>query len=444
MENKTKYILNTFFTYHKIDRSKIDIHYGINLESKIQIKQSELIYIFNDNFDINYKNVVYKKWLNTDIPFLFDRNTEKEIFEEIDGNIIINYDIIASSFYLLSGYSETVAEEKDELGRILYKNSIQHKLKITEIPVVNYYFNILKTAIEKAYNKKIETNIWGKFKFATCLTHDIDYIRTPWTANGLKNIFTSNIVSTINIPIKKITQTKSWLNFKEIINIEKKYNAKSTFFILPNNKKSEKGYDNADYTIKDIAPYLEFIESEGFEIGIHPSICTHKNCSSLKTEITKLAKYNPQSCRFHFLIFRPETTMNTLEVNNLNTDSTLGFTEHIGFRNSFCLPFYLYNFENDKQSKILEIPLNIMDVTLFDKRFMNISHDKVLSRIENIIKEIEKFNGVLIINWHNNYLSDFLYKGWKDLYIKLLDKLHNKNSLLTDVYTISTQIKNIN
>jgi hypothetical protein len=85
-----------------------------------------------------------------------------------------------------------------------------------------------------------------------------------------------------------------------------------------------------------------------------------------------------------------------------------------------------------------------MDVTLFDKRFMNISHDKVLSRIENIIKEIEKFNGVLIINWHNNYLSDFLYKGWKDLYIKLLDKLHNKNSLLTDVYTISTQIKNIN
>jgi len=443
MKNKIKYVLDIFFTYHEIDRSKIDINYGINLESKIQIKQSELIYIFNDRFDINRKNVVWKQWFKKDIPFLFDRSTDKEIIEEVDGNIVINYDIFAASFYLLSGYSEFINDERDDLGRIRYNDSVQAHLKIIELPVVNYYFDILKTAIQKAYNINIETNIWGDKKFATCLTHDIDYCHTPWTKDGLKSVFTSNIATTIQIPIKKVTQNKAWCNFEEIINIEKANNAKSTFFILPNNQKSDKGFDNADYSIKEIEKYLEYIESEGFEIGIHPSICTHKNCSRLKDELLKLDKYKPTSSRFHFLIYKPGQSRKTLEINNIKTDSSLGFSEHIGFRHSFCLPFYLYNFDEDKISSVLEIPLNIMDLTLHDKRYMKIKRDKVLSRLETIIQETAKFNGVLTVLWHNNFMSDFLYKGWKNVYIKLLEKLSEKNSLLTDCYTISQKINNL-
>lgn len=443
MKNKIKYVLDTFFTYHKIDREKVDIHYGIDLESKIQVKKSELIYIFNDRFDINRNNVVKKQWLNKEIPFLFDRNTDKEIIEEVDGNIVINYDIFAAAFYLLSGYSELITDDRDNLGRIRYKDSIQAHLKIIELPVVNYYFNILKYAIEKAYNLTIETNIWGDKKFATCLTHDIDYCHTPWTKNGLKNVLTSNIVTTLKLPIKKITQNNAWCNFKDIIEIEKNNNAKSTFFILPNNNKSEKGYDNADYTIKEIEKHLEYVESEGFEIGIHPSICTHKACSRFKDELEKLQKYKPTSSRFHFLIYKPGISRKTLEINNVSTDSSLGFSEHIGFRNSFCLPFFLYNFEEDKKSTVLELPLNIMDFSLYSKKYMYIKKDKVLSRVETVIQETIKFNGVLTILWHNNFMSDFLYKGWRNVYIKLLEKLNGKNSLLTDCYTVSRKIHNI-
>jgi len=442
MRNKIKYVLDTFFTYHKIDRSTVDIHYGINLESKIQVKQSELIYIFNDRFDINRNNVVWKKWLNKDIPFLFDRSTDKDIIEEVDGNIIINYDILTASFYLLSGYSEIINDNRDDLGRTKYEDSIQAHLKIIELPIVNYYFDILKTAIEKAYKINIERNIWGDKKFAACLTHDVDYCHTPWTKNGLKSVLTSNIATTIQLPIKKVTQNKAWCNFEEIIKIEKERNAKSTFFILPNNQKSDKGFDNADYTLKEIEKHLEYIESEGFEIGIHPSICTHKTCSRLKDELEKLDKYKPTSSRFHFLIYKPGQSRKTLEINNVTTDSSLGFSEHIGFRNSFCLPFYLYNFEEDKKSSVLEIPLNIMDLTLHDKRYMRIKKDKVLSRLETIIQETSKFNGVITILWHNNFMSDFLYKGWKSVYIKLLEKLNDKNAILTDCYSISQKIIN--
>jgi len=443
MRNKVKYVLDTFFTYHKIDRSELDIHYGINLESKIQVKQSKLIYIFSDRFDINHNNIVWKQWLDKDIPFLFDRSTDKDIIEKVDGNIVINYDIFAASFYLLSGYSELINDERDTLGRIKYEDSIQAHLKIMELPVVNYYFDILKTAIEKAYNISIESNIWGDKKFATCLTHDIDYIHTPWTKNGLRYLLTTNVITNVQLPIKKITQNKAWCNFSEIIEIEKQHNAKSTFFILPNNQKSDKGFDNADYTLKEIEKYLEYIESEGFEIGVHPSICTHRTCSRLKDEIDKLSKYKPTSNRFHFLIYKPGQTRKTLEINNLKADSTLGFSQHIGFRNSFCQPFYLYNFEEDKTSSVLEIPLNIMDLTLYDKRYMNIKRDKVLSRIESVIQETAKFNGVLTILWHNSFLSDFLYKGWKNIYIKLLNKLSNKGSILTDCYSILQKINNL-
>jgi hypothetical protein len=99
----------------------------------------------------------------------------------------------------------------------------------------------------------------------------------------------------------------------------------------------------------------------------------------------------------------------------------LGFAETIGFRNSFCFPFFPYNIESDAPHRILEIPLMIMDAALQHEKYMTLELDEAVSRVQPVMEEVKKFNGCVSILWHNNYCSDYKFKGWRDVFSRILD-----------------------
>jgi hypothetical protein len=423
------YILKNFEAIYKIEPGEFNINYGIDKKSKIQINKGNIDY-FTRRESLDLSGVIWKDWNGERIPFLFDSDSSAIIVTQSENQVIINYDIIASSFYFFSNWQEYVSRDKDIYGRFRMTESIQHKLNFICKPVVNYYFDILKNAIEKAYNIKLNHGLWQGKKMAVCLTHDIDLCESAWIQGSFRELLKGNIFAPLKLAARKLFANDEWFNFSKIIETEKKFNSNSTFFFLPF-KGRKNGIPNADYNIskpKFRKVFRQIVEN-GSEIAVHGSIGTNTDSDLLMSEITKIG-VEVSGNRYHFLMYDSLLSPFVISESGLKYDSTLGFAEVIGFRNSYCLPFYLYDIKNNRSTNIIEIPLTVMDVS-FGEKYMGITKEEALIKMYDLVNEIESFNGCFTLLWHNTYFSEYKYPGWKNIYCKILEYCAGKDALIT-------------
>jgi hypothetical protein len=442
MDEVYKYVMENFGLFHHFDSTVID--YGKGKKRPVTIKSSCGDF-FTKKEDINPGDVVWKKWKNVKIPFLFDKDESKEIVEFFDNRAVINYDIISSAFYFLTGWNEYVNNGKDRFGRVAYEYSIIKKLGIVETPVVNYYFDILFTALKKVTDVQ-KINFDDNHDFVTVLTHDIDTCKSAWLEGGLSELKKKRPFGIPYLFFKKITGNDLWMNFQTVSETDLRYGKSSTFFFLSEKGKAGK-IKNADYNIKsgNIRKHIAGLIDRGHEIGVHGSAGTHLSAKKLSNDINKTGVNNIIGNRFHFLLFDIVKTVNVLSDANIKYDTTLGFAEHPGFRRGICYPFFLYDFENGKTSNVLEIPLILMDSTLQNKKYMNLKKEDGPDKIKAVIDEIKKFNGVFTILWHNTFFSKYKYGGWKRVYISILDYCNENNSIFTsakDLYQKTVKTAN--
>ncbi len=158
MDPKYIYVIETFKHSFGIT-DEIDIGYGTT-DHKINIKASNTNF-FNCSNLYDHKKTVWKDWKGRKIPFLFDDTDSHPIIELKDEKVIINYDIVASSFFFLSGWQEAVYMRKHQPFRFPYDASIQNLLNIANTAVVNHYFDILMTGIQRIYSIPLSRSPWG-------------------------------------------------------------------------------------------------------------------------------------------------------------------------------------------------------------------------------------------------------------------------------------------
>jgi hypothetical protein len=418
MENKAKYILDLFKCIYNIN-NEYDINYGINNQSKIQIKTGNVEY-FKKRQELSLKNIIWKKWNGEQIPFLFDTQ-DNDIISFSDEGAIINFDIIASGFYLLSGWQEYVTTNRDQYGRFQYRDSIQHKLDIIYQPTVNYYFNILKYAVEKVYKAHLTPRFWSNKDFAVFVSHDIDTCESAWKEAGFWQLKNGNYKVLFKLIYNKIKGKDGWFNFNEILQIEKDLGINSTFFFISDSTPSN-GIPNGDYKLsqKKFQAVFENIINHNSEIGLHTSFRSPLNSDTINNEMNRIPA-DVIGNRFHFLNFDVKHTPHILNNTNLKYDSTFGFAESAGFRSSFCLPYFLYDIENDQQTSVIEIPLIFMDTSLRLKNYMNLSHEEITALSSKLIGEIKKNKGLFTINWHNTMFSNLKEPGWDEIFNSIVD-----------------------
>ena len=438
MNKQFDYFLKNVQLFYEI--KDLSIGYG-NEDNKIIISENAPSNFWNNKTDINNNEVVWKEWKGKQIPFLFEKYTDKEIISIIDSNIIINYDIVASAFYFLSGWNELVSSSKDEFGRVKFEDSIINSLNIIDIPVVNYYFDILNEAIKLTYNKDVKKNKWGDKDFAVTLTHDIDTCKSCWLEGSFSELKKMQPFSIPKILFNKIIGKDNWYNFDTILDIEKKYNAFSSFYFLPQQGKVG-NWKNADYNIsaKDIQQTILSLKENGCEVAVHGSFGTHDNSDNLKIDIERVGHKPIIGNRFRFLMYEPEKSVGVLEDCNIKYDTTIGFSEHIGFRRGICFPFYLWNFQKNEISSVIEFPLLVMDGSLANKKYMGISIDESLAKVSELIDEVRKFDGVFTVLWHNTYFSDYKYTGWRDVYDDILNYCNQKQGLISSTAKIYSKL----
>ncbi|MBU8893919.1 MAG: polysaccharide deacetylase family protein [Bacteroidales bacterium] len=389
-------------------------------------------------FNLSSESFNLQKTIRIDqIPILFPLSDNETFYSLENTNLIFHHDILKSCFYLLSGYQEYNNSATDIFGRFPHENSIQNKLSITEKPVVNYYFEIIAEAITLFLNKKSvelkRKKLFGNFGFF--LTHDIDNVDFYTFNRFLYKIkeltgFTKSYYS-FRINIKHLIKTffellkfskkqnPTW-NFNYLRALEKQNGFRSAFYFL----EKDKNNNDSDYRFSEsrIKKLFRYIINENCEIGLHGTTGSVENEEKFNQTLQNLNTNTPENIfgiRQHRLLYKlPQTTL-IHEKTGLKYDTTLCFAEHEGFRNSFCLPFKLYDFENDRMIDVWEIPLNVMDVTLFHYR--NLNSQNAMPIIMDLIHEIKKFNGIFTLLWHNDFFDEDRYPGVTDFYKTLLN-----------------------
>ena len=419
------YVLDNFFLIYDspIPRSEIKINYGnVGLEG-VCIPNLAGDF-FASRTPLNLNQISWKIIKNESIPILFSGAEQNTIYVR-DNYVNIYDDIIASSFYFLTGWQEYISTEKDDLGRFKYENSIQNLLKINHIPVVNYYFDILKNAIEVAYNIKLTNRLRRNSPFITCVTHDVDIWKNI-SRNELKYAVKKLDFGAIAIWFWK--KKSAFDCFRKIEELQRRYSFKSTYFFLPSNL-IYSGRENADYKLAE-EPYKSIIHelsTKGNEIGLHGSFTSSFDSQIMDNDLHTLDLKNIGN-RFHYLLFDHEKTPELLVKNQLLFDTTLGFGAMPGFRNGTSYPFFLFDFT--KQNKAtLEIPMIIMDASIFYKHYLNFNtSESAWELIHPVLIQIYEMGGCLTINWHNHVFSNAEFNEWQSLLIKILDFCTNKKS----------------
>ena len=221
------------------------------------------------------------------------------------------------------------------------------------------------------------------------------------------------------------------------MNLEEQYGAKSSFYLLA----LDEGEEDFDYNIEDLRNEIAKAIGRGWEIGLHGGHTSYNNFNNIMKEKNKLEKVTGKNIigyRNHYLRFLTPDTWEILNKAGFQYDVTFGYADCVGFRNGMCHPFKPYNLTTNKEINILEIPLAIMDTTLFG--YMRLDNYEAWNTIKLLIDTVEKYNGVITILWHNTSMFEDNLK----MYEKILKYCKEKDAWMTSGENIYNLYKSMN
>lgn len=176
--------------------------------------------------------------------------------------------------------------------------------------------------------------------------------------------------------------------------------ARSTLFVVPRRAHRR----DPNYSLEGLASILRDASQRGFPIEIHGSYTSSIEARTLLPEAAQLRRIlqeSPTGNRQHWLRFgKTEDLFPTVEEAELRFDSSVGFTDQVGFRNGASFAFPPYNFQEERAYDFLEIPLAIMDGSLIEESRATSETSQFLA--ERVLAESRKrgWGGISIL-WHN-------------------------------------------
>jgi len=308
-------------------------------------------------------------------------------------------------FDLYARKEEYGSSSLDQYGRFLAKNSRHGSVRE---PRVSRF--LLENGFAPQYPE-------GR-KFAVCLTHDTDLLK-PESFAWLR---LPKVSRRLLSKVSKKFET-AW-NYGRILEVEERYDAKSTFFFMA----LQRGDQDFNYSIDELQSEIGMISDRGWEIGLHGGHSAYVDLVQLsreKSRIEKVLGLNVVGYRNHYLKMKIPLTWRILRDAGFRYDSTLGYSETVGFRNGMAHPFKPFDLESGETVDILEIPLSVMDGTLYE--YLGLDQPTAWTTSKEIIDQVENSRGVLTVLWHNTYMS-----GPKlELYERILGYCKDKGAWMT-------------
>ncbi len=412
---KVNYSLVNLETFNSC-KDKVRINYSNrSLSNCISIKPHSIL------FETNLKKQSIKvDWIK-DIPYYF----------KTDNNSVFNYDIFASTFYIVSRYEEYFETELDSHNRFKAENSLAFKNNFLEIPVANLWALALKKEIAKKY-----TNItFPKLKYKFINTIDID-VAYAYKGKGLLRFIGGFIKALIKFNFTELKNRFNYIfknkdiynTYYKIIKLQKKYNTENCYFInLGDPAKFDKNISYKKPTLHKLIQQLTSCTNSS--IGIHPSYASNSNYQKIKIEKQRLEKITNKKItksRQHFLKLKHPETYRQLIKYGITQDFTMGFADKVGFRAGICTTYPFFDILKNQEKELQITPFQIMDGTL--NHYNNLTPDQAILKIKEIITVIKNNNGTFVSLWHNSSLSEKNeWKNWTKVYENLIVNTQENN-----------------
>jgi len=388
-----------------------------------------------------------------DLPVIYSGNGKlNSLVERSKALIETDVDIIASSFFMLTRYEEIilykeiVANREDRYERFPATASLAYREGFLDRPVVNEYIELLWKWI-RGFNLGLKRkNPWSDKNFAVCLTHDVDQIKRYKSYPPLGSIRRSLIRKHIRKALLIFSDyLKTKIHIKEdpfhdvyyhMLDLEKESGFKSSFYFLAH---------EGDYSLEDrwLKGFLKVIQEEGFEIGLHTAFPAYNKPTVIKKEKERLEEIINRTIlgiRQHHLKCEIPTSWRSWREASLEYDTTLCFDDQWGFRAGICYPFKVFDLGKGVSLDLWEVPLIIMDCTL--DHWGNLSPEEGRCVLSKFSKVVEKYNGLLVVLFHANYMCQLFEPDWKRSFEDFYRSLANKDCLVETVANTLTIWRN--
>lgn len=349
--------------------------------------------------------------------------------------------------------------EDGQIIRVGYDLSaeIRHLLTVGQpvanaaIPALDLHMAILRELIVTAGLPLLEIPpVPDQHPFTVCLTHDVDH---PVMRNHLLDATSAGFVyratlgsclgalrgriscrnlirnwaAACRLPFVYLGWVKDFWREALVAYARIEQGLGSTFFVIPfrgrpgrRDQGTAPAARGAKYGAEDIAGELNELVAAGCEVGLH-GIDAWRDATAGREERDRIQVDTGRrelGVRMHWLYFN-ERSHSVLEAAGFSYDSTVGYNETPGFRAGTAQAFKPLG-----ATRLMELPLHIMDTSLFYPDRMNLGFDEARRKIDEIIDCVVRGGGVLTINWHDRSIAP--ERLWGEFYQTLLDNLKTR------------------
>jgi hypothetical protein len=284
--------------------------------------------------------------------------------------------------------------------------------------------------------------------FTLGLSHDVD--RTAKRAQFIYYIYkairsrrSDLLKRELQALNKLLSGIEPYWNFERISALERSLNVRSTYFFLDetgkvklNNFKSYVLFTGR-YRLESLAirSVIKKLDQEGWEIGVHGSYNSYLDEDLLRNEKSKLESilgHPVEGTRQHYLNLKVPETWEIHSKLGFLYDSTLGFTDKVGFKENRKHPFFPINNSTGKSIPVLQIPLAVMDEPLMREA-------NPWQRFLEIADEVERDRGVLIINFHPHLLNPWEGINYLDMYERIIRECQKRGARVSTLRDIARE-----
>lgn len=334
------------------------------------------------------------------------------------------FDLFAAAFYLVTRYEEYISAERDHYGRFIADESILCKNQLLKKPVVNLWAEILASEISRIYPHFI----WPERKFRFLSTIDVD---NAWAYRhkGFSRAGGALIKALLKTRFSEFFERLAVLlhlkhdpydNYSFIDSVfEGNENWVRFFYLLGNYSRFDKNISHKNQYYRHLIKRTR----RKYAVGIHPSFAAavDKSGKVLKEEKQRLERITDSTVKIsrqHYLKIEFPTTFRNLIKAGVFEDYSLGYASATGFRAGICTPFYFFDLERDKPSDLLQIPFQVMDVTL--QQYLELEPDRAWEEIKSLMNEVKKVKGTFVSVWHNESVNERgNWKGYREVFEKM-------------------------
>ncbi len=373
-------------------------------------------------------------WEQKPVPFLFTQSAPPaESLEQLlagGAGVALPLDLLASAFYFLSSWEETVNPQRDVHGRFLHRFARAPQLGL-EGNIVDRYLDLFVELLNRAGRglwQPVRIPDWDGAPFVACLTHDVDGIRKKLASRlrfAGKHLLRPE-PGHRGTPLAQrlayatrvlLRQGDSYFTFPDFFRWEQAQGFTATYFFQAGGERGE-----SNYLLRDplVQPFIAQLLEAGFEVGLHGTYRAAFDREQLFWEKEALAQVMggpPQGHRNHYLRLEYTRTLPLYEEAGFLYDATLGYADHEGYRNQFSYPYHPYHHGEDRPLAFLELPTVIMDVTLGGYRGLPVEEGWAVTQAW--LERIKARRGCINLLWHNVW--DGEYPGYFQLYARALD-----------------------